>query len=237
MAALRLHQAAGQRQAQAGALVLLAVAVVELLEFDEQPRQIVGGDADAGVLDLDAEGQRPGSAGTQRDPTAFGRELDGVGQVVVEHLLEACRVEHQAVQRRIDVDFKVQLLVHQHAVEYRADIAHQAAQVHRLGAEVELARLDLGQVEHVVDQAQQVVAAAADVAQELLMLGRCHRHSARVQQLGEADDRVQRRAQLMRHVGEELALQPAGLEDLAVLGLQPVGGRRSAGLAGPVAGR
>ena len=36
-------------------------------------------------------------------------------------------------------------------------------------------------------------------------------------QLGEADDRVERRAQLVRHVGEELALQPVGLEDAAVL--------------------
>ena len=41
-----------------------------------------------------------------------------------------------------------------------------------------------------------------------------------VHQLGEADDRVERRAQLVRHVGEELALQPAGLLDLAVLFFQ-----------------
>ena len=54
-AALRLDDPPGQRQAEAGALVPLGRAGVELLELDEQPAQVLGRDADAGVLDLDAE--------------------------------------------------------------------------------------------------------------------------------------------------------------------------------------
>ena len=41
-----------------------------------------------------------------------------------------------------------------------------------------------------------------------------------VQQLGEADDRVERRAQLVRHVREELALEPVRFLDAAVLQLE-----------------
>ena len=54
----RLDQAARERQPQAGAGVPLGRAGVELLELDEQPLEVLGLDADAGVLDLEAEACR-----------------------------------------------------------------------------------------------------------------------------------------------------------------------------------
>ena len=58
------------------------------------------------------------------------------------------------------------------------------ATIDRLGPELHLARLDLGQVEHVVDELQQVPRAGEDVAEVLLVLARrpgrpCRRASAR----------------------------------------------------------
>ena len=94
------------------------------------------------------------------------------------------------------------------------------AEIDRLGTEVELAGLDLREIEHVVDELQQVAAARQDVAEELLVLRRRRIDLAVVQQLGEADDRVERRAQLVRHVREELALEPVRFLDAAVLQLE-----------------
>ena len=60
----------------------------------------------------------------------------------------------------------------------------------------------------------------ADVPQELLVLRRVGRDRPRLQQLGEADDGVQRRAQFVGHVGEKLALQAGCLLELAILHLE-----------------
>ena len=52
------------------------------------------------------------------------------------------------------------------------------------------------------------------------MLGRALRDGTHLQQVGETDDGRQRRAQLVRHVGQELALEARGLQDLPVLALE-----------------
>ena len=75
--------------------------------------------------------------------------------------------------------------------------------------QLHLARLDLGQVEDLVEQLQQVLAGAPDVAEVLLLtLVELAEHPVQ-QHLGEADDGVERGAQLVRHAGQELRLVPA----------------------------
>ncbi len=71
--------------------------------------------------------------------------------------------------------------------------------------EAEGAALDARQVEDVLDQPEQVAAAAADGVDQLLALG--HALAAFLQQLRRADDAMQRRAQLVAHVGEEAAFR------------------------------
>ena len=78
-------------------------------------------------------------------------------------------------------------------------------------ADFHLAALDLGQVEDVVDHRQQHPAGRLDVAgiapmplAELLGAG---------EHLREADDRVERRAQLVAHGRQEVALQAVHLEE------------------------
>ena len=77
--------------------------------------------------------------------------------------------------------------------------------------ELHLPRLDLREIEHVVDELEQVVALVEDVAQVLLVVGGDRPDLPVVHELREADDRVERRAQLVRHVGEELALEAVRL--------------------------
>src|ERR1700680_1501221 len=87
-----------------------------------------------------------------------------------------------------------------------------------LEEQVHPARLHFGEVQNVVDQREQVGAAVMDGAQVDLA---CLRGLATVlQQLGETKDRVERSPQLMTHVRQKLALQPAGLFQFQVLTCQ-----------------
>ena len=83
--------------------------------------------------------------------------------------------------------------------------------------ELDLTGLDLGQVEHIVDQGEQVVGRGEDVLQVLGLLFVHLPEQLLAQHLGEADDRVQWRSELVRHVGQEFALVLARHLELAAL--------------------
>ena len=75
----------------------------------------------------------------------------------------------------------------------------------------------LDEVEHAVDQLEQVAAVAQHRLEELALL-LVHSPTALGQhEIGEPDDGVERGAQLVAHVGEELALEPGGPLQLGVL--------------------
>src|SRR5207248_9855517 len=93
------------------------------------------------------------------------------------------------------------------------------ARIERPALQRDAPRLDLSQVEHRVDQREQVLAAGVDVPDELDVVGEQLLRLLQ-QELGEADHGVERRAQLVRHVGEEFGLQIVGATDLDVLLLQ-----------------
>ena len=69
---------------------------------------------------------------------------------------------------------------------------------------VDLAGLDLGQIEDVVDQAQEVVAVALDGLHGLLLLGPFDRVG---EDVGVSQDGGHGGANLVAHVGQELALR------------------------------
>src|SRR3954453_13935627 len=68
---------------------------------------------------------------------------------------------------------------------------------------------------------QQMPAAVEDVAEELLLLFVERPRLAVRQKLGESDDAVQRRAQLVRHAGQKTVLGLVCAPALAVLPLHP----------------
>src|SRR5205814_9615479 len=70
-----------------------------------------------------------------------------------------------------------------------------------------MSRFDFRQVGHVVDELQQMATADQDVTEKFLVLRHPRRDESVVEELGEADDGVQRRTELVRHVGEKLALR------------------------------
>ncbi len=72
------------------------------------------------------------------------------------------------------------------------------------------AGLDLGEVQDPVHLPQEMLAARVDVLGIGSDAGRVGRLIAIGHQLGEADDRVQRGAELVAHIGEELGLRAVG---------------------------
>src|SRR5262249_41986545 len=77
--------------------------------------------------------------------------------------------------------------------------------------------LDLGEVEHLVDEAEQVGASAMHALQRLLRLFRAEACRIFDHHLGQSDDGIERRAQLVAHAGDELRLVLAGKPQLAAL--------------------
>jgi hypothetical protein len=71
----------------------------------------------------------------------------------------------------------------------------------------QLSRLDLRQIEHVVDHGQQRFAGVPDNRQELMLL---RGQWGVEQQFAHADHRVQRRADFVAHIGQETALGLVG---------------------------
>ncbi len=120
-----------------------------------------------------------------------------------------------------------------HVPEVAVDGVAQAGEGDLLDLDGDGAGLDLREIENVVDEVQQVGAGRVDVAGELDLLGREVAGGVFGELLAEDEDGIERRAQLVRHVRQELGLvlrgerqlgglfleRAAGLLDLGVLAL------------------
>ncbi len=96
----------------------------------------------------------------------------------------------------------------------------QAVHHDLLGHDGHRARFDLGEIEDVGDEVQQVGARAVDRARELHLLGREVALGVIAQLLTEDQDAVERRTQLVRHVGQELGFVLRGEGELGGLFLE-----------------
>ncbi len=165
---------------------------------------------------------------------AVGGELDGVGEQVLEDLLQALRVAvHEARQVLGKLHVERQVLGLGHVPEVAIDVVAQAGEGNFLDLDGDGAGLDLREIENVVDEIEQVGAGGVDVAGELDLLVREVAAGVFGELLAEDEDGIERRAQLVGHVGQELGLvfrgerqlggffleRVAGLLDLGVLAL------------------
>ena len=156
------------------------------------------------------------SSSTQRDGQphrALRGELQRVGQQVAQHLGEQHLVGAQPRHRRL-LDHEVHLGPGGQRPQGAAQLAEDGPQVDVGEVRLDPAGLRLGQVEQVVDQRQQVGRGAADQLDlAALVVGELVRGLIG-EQPPEADDRGDRRAQLMADVGQEPALRLAGRPQL-----------------------
>ena len=183
---------------------------LDLFEGMGQAFQVLGRDADTGVGHRDPHPVRVQGVQRHGDLAALRRELHRIGDQVEHHLFQPAIVGVDLGQimrlQRQDQARVLRLAAHQ-----PDGVLADLGQGHGLVVQGHLARLDLGHVEDVVDQAEQVLAGLQDVGGVALVSGVPQRpeHLAG-HDLREAVDGVQRRAQFMGHVGQELRLGLVG---------------------------
>ena len=144
------------------------------------------------------------------------RELDRVADEVDEHLPQSHRVADEGVgDARIDVAQELEALPMGADREEAEGVTDRVTQVELDGIEVQLAGLDLREVEDVVDHGEQRVGGDLD---EPEVLGLLVVDLGVEEKLRHADDAVHRGADLVAHVRQEFRLQPRDL-DRRVAGL------------------
>ncbi len=202
---------AGDGQAEARAAAQPFLAAVDLAERREEHPELLGRDADAGVGHGVAEPRVAVGADLGRehqlDGPAVG-ELQRVAHEVHEDLLQAGRVGGDgARQTSLGADAQVEHALGRARAEERLDLREHAAGLDGLDARHDLPGLDAREVEDVVHERQQVLGVAAQVVAPLLLpVGALARSR---EQVRVPDDRRHRRADLVAHAREELALRAA----------------------------
>src|ERR1700733_6577708 len=198
------------------AAVFAACARVGLLERLENDALFFGQNADARVRNFERD-HRTGAAEDRgliaptmireahgKPHAALLRELESVRKQVLEHLLQALRVGDDAAhQLGIGLDVEAELAMVGFVTEWTTDHLEQAGEEYFFGFDADRARLDFRQVENVADEVEKIGAGAVNRAREFDLLRRQVAVWVVGKLLSENEDAVQRRAQLVRHVGKE----------------------------------
>jgi hypothetical protein len=210
LAAHELGQLARDGQTQTGASVFAGGGVVGLLEGIEQALHHIGLDADAGVRYLKAQEHGVCILSLLGQPQVHAAgvgELDRVGGVVQQRLLQPGRVAQQVHRRQVDVAGQRQPTHTRPLLEHGHHVADNALQGHRHLFQRKLAGLDLGQVQHRIHNAQQMLAGVFQLVQAVELGGA---QPAPADQVGHAGDGIQGGADFVAHVGQESALGQVG---------------------------
>ena len=189
------------------------------MEGLEDDALLIECDSDAGIGDFERDHRRrsaenrmifaPSSVGHRNGKphrTVLG-ELERIRQQILEHLLQTLGVRHQAAsEMRIGLHLERQLPIFRFVPERPRHHLQQVGEEDFLGFDRHRARFDLRQIENVADQVQQVGSRAVNGARKLHLLGRQVVIGIFAELLAQHQNAVQRRAQLVRHVGQEFRL-------------------------------
>ncbi len=201
-----LHELLGDGGAEPGTSVAARGGVVGLDETLENAFLGLGRDAYPRVLDGKSQSDRVfalAQAGNAQGDAAGLGELDAVSDEVVEHLAQMIGIAAQRVRHfRHHVSPELQPADLGLRREYSRSAVDQAMQVEIGFFDIDLAGLDLGNVEHVLDQFEHGLRSFVHRLHHLDLL----RVQAGVaQQVVHSDDGVERGAHLVAHRGEESA--------------------------------
>ena len=211
-AAHALDEGAGDGEPEAGAAELARGRFVGLREALEQPADLLLGQADAGIGDGKAQPVGPVlpfAPHRERDLALF-REFGRVADQVDQRLAQLQLILMHRAQIAVVVEAEAVALLRDQALRRGGDVLDQRRHVEGLGRQRQAAGLDLGDVEHVVDEAEQVAGGRLDLAQVGQQLGLAQILQLLAEHLGVPDHRGERRAQLVAHIGQELAFREVG---------------------------
>ena len=140
-----------------------------------------------------------------RNRTAGGGKLNGIGQQIQQHLIQPGLVaEYILVGHIHHIHIQLQLLGVNLTADDGFDVMQDIRQVGLRFLQIDFSALDPAHVQHIVNQAKQVLAGRQNFGQVVF-------HFLPVVNVGyrqrrETDDCVHRRADIMGHVGKEGAL-------------------------------
>jgi len=167
---------AADRKPETGTSETASRRRIDLTERLEQAVGALRRDADPGVANREDELVGPPFEDTRRDlheDLAASRELDGIADEVRENLAKARHVSgHELRHARLDEVAEVQPLLRGRRAEQVESSFDALVEIERLRLEIEPARLDLREVEDVVDQHEQHVAALPHRFDEFTLLAR-----------------------------------------------------------------
>src|SRR5262249_2249218 len=143
--------------------------------------------------------------------------LAGIAEEIEQYLSQPHGVHGQCAKVLLGVNDEAVLVLLGKLSGGADDLVDQRGLLPGFWGVVELFGLDLRQVEYLVDEAKKVGAGAVHALQRLLRLFRAEARRIFDHHLGEPDDGIERRAQLVAHAGYELRLVPARLRELPVL--------------------
>ncbi|MCY1434361.1 hypothetical protein D9M71_504200 [compost metagenome] len=212
------------RQAEAGALGFLGEIVADLAEFLEDG--LLVGQIDAVTVIAYRHLQRLGQHlhGNVDAPGLAGAELRRVGNQVEQHLQQTVAIGQHRRHLSRQVEAELHALLLQQLAGGSQRVLDHLRQVERGAVPLGAARLELGQVQHLVDHPRQALALLDDDGDETRALRRLQLRIV-VEDLGEGADRGQRRAQLVGHGGDEIVLQAVEFLQSRVGRTQFAGGR------------
>lgn len=189
---MQLGEAFHHGEPQTGAFKLPAQAAVKLNEGGENLRQSCPRHPDPRIHDPHLEIRR-GCGGRDReaplapcpidlslayardmpdlqgDVSTVVREFDRVGQQIVDDLRHFARVDADQAQVLREIKGQANLTRRGDLLNDREAVRELRRHRDRVEIEPHLARIDLGQVEDVIDEGQQMGAASGNVAKELLL--------------------------------------------------------------------
>ena len=167
--------------------------------------------ADASILHMDMGAHMPISQrGTlliqaHGDGTAQGRELERVGKQIQQNLIQPHVVGIDSFRQNIaNTDIETQFLRSDLRLHDAHQPFHDLTQGNDVDIEREPAALDLGHIQHIVDQSQQMPAGKRDFPQAVVNNGgilEIRRGDGR-----HAHDGVHGRTDVVTHIGQEFAL-------------------------------
>ena len=208
-APVQIHDLLRQRQPDARAQLRLR-RLVDLIEPVEDVGQLRRRDARAAVADGHARRAARGNVarGLDAHPNGPGlwRELDRVGEEVVDGLLKLLGVGEDLDRHARAADLERQRLPRRHRLERLRDAFDERAEVERAGVERRPPGFEAGHVEDLVDEVEH---AAGVAAREVDLLGHRRRQrpvEARLEVVERTERQRERRPELVADVREEGAL-------------------------------
>ena len=204
------------RQAKSCSAIFAGGRPVSLGKVLENPFLGFRRDTDAGIGNfqrhIDGLVILRGDGEAQHDPAVLG-ELDGIAQQIGHDLAQAEGIAayHQAIAGR-PFGHQGQPLLASWLREHLERLLKKEAQIKIGRFQFEIAGFDLGKIEDVIDDAQQMLAGALD-SFDKLALGRIEARTA--EQFGHAEHAVHRSPDFVTHRRQKLALgTAAGLRGL-----------------------